>query len=69
MTTGADLAAGAYRHCVLAQMPSGATEAERGTVREQFSGACTTKIAAFDVFACRGSRRLSLGTLRRGVSP
>ncbi|HJV67646.1 arsenical pump-driving ATPase [Ideonella sp.] len=45
-----EAAADAYRQRVLAQMPAGATEAERGTVREQLSGACTTEIAAFDEF-------------------
>ncbi|MFC5478402.1 ArsA-related P-loop ATPase [Massilia suwonensis] len=32
-------------------MGAGATEAERTTVREQLSGACTTEIASFDEFA------------------
>lgn len=45
-----EAAASAYRQRVLAQMPPSATEAERGTVREQLSGACTTEIAAFDEF-------------------
>ncbi len=44
-------AAEAYRLRVLAQMPGDTSEAERGTVREQLSGACTTEIAAFDEFA------------------
>jgi arsenite-transporting ATPase len=46
-----DAAAEAYRLRVLAQLDSTATEAERHTVREQLSGACTTEIAAFDEFA------------------
>ncbi|AOF84136.1 arsenical pump-driving ATPase [Hydrogenophaga sp. RAC07] len=46
-----DAAAEAYRLRVLAQLDSNATEAERRTVREQLSGACTTEIAAFDEFA------------------
>ncbi len=46
-----DAAAEAYRLRVLAQLGSNATEAERHTVREQLSGACTTEIAAFDEFA------------------
>jgi arsenite/tail-anchored protein-transporting ATPase len=46
-----DEAAEAYRQRVLAQMEAGASEAERQTVREQLSGACTTEIAAFDEFA------------------
>ena len=46
-----DAAAEAYRLRVLAQLDSNATEAERHTVREQLSGACTTEIAAFDEFA------------------
>jgi arsenite-transporting ATPase len=43
-------AAEAYRGRVLAQMGESAGEAERATVREQLSGACTTEIAAFDEF-------------------
>ena len=45
-----DAAAEAYRTRVIAQMPAGSSEAERGTVREQLSGACTTELAAFDEF-------------------
>lgn len=45
-----DAAAEAYRRRVIDQMPPGSTDAERGTVREQLSGACTTEIAAFDEF-------------------
>ncbi|WP_310734539.1 arsenical pump-driving ATPase [Piscinibacter defluvii] len=45
-----DAAAEAYRLRVIDQMPPGSTDAERGTVREQLSGACTTEIAAFDEF-------------------
>ncbi len=40
-----------YRLRVLAQMAADLSEADRGTVREQLSGACTTEIAAFDEFA------------------
>ncbi len=43
-----DAAAEAYRQRVLVQMEDAA---ERETVREQLSGACTTEIAAFDEFA------------------
>ena len=46
-----DAAAEAYRLRVLAQLEAGASDAERATVREQLSGACTTEIAAFDEFA------------------
>lgn len=46
-----DAAAQAYRQRVLAQMDADATDADRATVREQLSGACTTEIAAFDEFA------------------
>jgi len=46
-----DDAAETYRQRVLAQMEADASEAERQTVREQLSGACTTEIAAFDEFA------------------
>ncbi len=52
-----DVAAERYRQRVLAQMEAQteaqahATEAERATVREQLSGACTTEIASFDEFS------------------
>ena len=46
-----DTAAEAYRQRVLAQMATGASEAELATVREQLSGSCTTEIASFDEFA------------------
>jgi arsenite-transporting ATPase len=46
-----DNAAESYRQRVLAQMPAGATAAERSAVREQLSGACTTEIASFDEFS------------------
>jgi arsenite/tail-anchored protein-transporting ATPase len=46
-----DAAAESYRQRVLDQMGVAASEAERATVREQLSGACTTEIAAFDEFA------------------
>ncbi|MFN3319072.1 MAG: arsenical pump-driving ATPase [Allorhizobium sp.] len=39
-----------YRTRVLDQMAPDATDKDRGTVREQLSGACTTEIAAFDEF-------------------
>ena len=45
-----EAAAAAYRARVIAQMPGASTEADRATVREQLSGACTTEIAAFDEF-------------------
>ena len=45
-----DVAAETYRQRVTAQMAA-STEAERATVREQLSGACTTEIAAFDEFS------------------
>lgn len=46
-----DNAAESYRRRVMAQMAVDTTEAERSTVREQLSGACTTEIASFDEFA------------------
>ncbi|MDZ7864178.1 arsenical pump-driving ATPase [Acidovorax sp.] len=46
-----DTAAESYRQRVLVQMGTGASDAERATVREQLSGACTTEIASFDEFA------------------
>ena len=46
-----DTAADSYRQRVLGQMGADASEAERATVREQLSGACTTEIATFDEFA------------------
>ncbi len=46
-----DNAAESYRRRVLAQMDVTSTDAERATVREQLSGACTTEIASFDEFA------------------
>lgn len=54
-----DEASEAYRRRVIGLMGPGATEAERSTVREQLSGACTTEIASFDEFAsllCEGAR-------------
>ena len=50
MNIDPDAAAEAYRGRVLAQMPADTAETERGKVREQLSGACTTEIAAFDEF-------------------
>lgn len=44
------VAAEHYRQRVLDQMRE-ASEEERGTVREQLSGACTTEIASFDEFS------------------
>ena len=46
-----DVAAESYRQRVLAQMDAQATDAERATVREELSGACTTEIASFDEFS------------------
>ncbi|TXH63460.1 MAG: arsenical pump-driving ATPase [Burkholderiaceae bacterium] len=45
-----DAAGEAYRVRVLERMPAESTDADRSTVREQLSGACTTEIAAFDEF-------------------
>lgn len=45
-----EAAAESYRLRVIDQMPAESTQAERSTVREQLSGACTTEIAAFDEF-------------------
>lgn len=50
MNIDPDKAAEDYRARVLDQMEPGATEADRTTVREQLSGACTIEIAAFDEF-------------------
>ncbi len=50
MNIDPELAAEEYRNRVLDQLGPGAGEAERATVREQLSGACTTEIAAFDEF-------------------
>ncbi len=50
MNIDPEAAADAYRVRVIEQMPAGTTDAERGVVREQLSGACTTEIAAFDEF-------------------
>jgi arsenite/tail-anchored protein-transporting ATPase len=50
MNIDPEAAAEAYRARVVAQMPSTSDETERGAVREQLSGACTTEIAAFDEF-------------------
>lgn len=46
-----DDAAQAYRQRVIDQMGDAATLEEKGTVREQLSGACTTEIASFDEFS------------------
>lgn len=50
MNIDPDKSAEEYRARVIDQMEAGATEAERATVREQLSGACTIEIAAFDAF-------------------
>lgn len=50
MNIDPERAAEEYRTRVIGQMDSDAPEAERNTVREQLSGACTTEIAAFDEF-------------------
>lgn len=50
MNIDPDKAAEEYRARVIDQMEAGATEADRATVREQLSGACTIEIAAFDAF-------------------
>ena len=44
-------AAEAYRRRVIGQMGEDASDADKATVREQLSGACTTEIASFDEFA------------------
>jgi arsenite-transporting ATPase len=46
-----DEAAKAYRQRVIEQMPVQTSDAEKATVREQLSGACTTEIASFDEFS------------------
>jgi arsenite-transporting ATPase len=50
MNIDPDAAAEAYRLRVIEQMPADSLDADRATVREQLSGACTTEIAAFDEF-------------------
>lgn len=50
MNIDPDKAAEDYRLRVIDQLGPAADEAERATVREQLSGACTTEIAAFDEF-------------------
>ena len=50
MNIDPDAAAEAYRLRVIEQMPVDSVDADRATVREQLSGACTTEIAAFDEF-------------------
>ena len=50
MNIDPNVAAEAYRQRVLDQLDSMTSDAERSTVREQLSGACTTEIAAFDEF-------------------
>ena len=51
MNIDPEAAAAEYRTRVLDQLGAGASEAEKATVQEQLSGACTTEIAAFDEFA------------------
>ena len=58
-----DTASEAYRQRVLARMAADASDAERATVREQLSGACTTEIAAFDEFAALLAREDDDGDL------
>lgn len=50
MNIDPDKASEDYRLRVIDQLGPTADEAERATVREQLSGACTTEIAAFDEF-------------------
>ncbi len=50
MNIDPEAAAAQYRTRVLDQLGPGASDAEKSTVREQLSGACTTEIAAFDEF-------------------
>lgn len=50
MNIDPEAAAAGYRTRVLDQLGPEASEAEKSTVREQLSGACTTEIAAFDEF-------------------
>jgi arsenite-transporting ATPase len=56
-----ETAAEAYRQRVLAQLPGGASDEERSTVREELSGACTTEIAAFDEFSALLADQLRTG--------
>jgi len=50
MNIDPEAAASEYRTRVLAQLGPDASDAEKSTVQEQLSGACTTEIAAFDEF-------------------
>ncbi|CAN5242098.1 arsenical pump-driving ATPase [soil metagenome] len=50
MNIDPEAAAAEYRTRVLDQMGPNASDAEKTTVQEQLSGACTTEIAAFDEF-------------------
>ena len=50
MNIDPEAAAESYRLRVLAQLGAEVTDAERESVRERLSGACTTEIAAFDEF-------------------
>ncbi|NKN39348.1 arsenical pump-driving ATPase [Agrobacterium sp. a22-2] len=51
MNIDPEQAADDYRRRVIEQLGPAASDAEKSTVREQLSGACTTEIAAFDEFA------------------
>ena len=50
MNIDPEAAADSYRARVLMQLGGQATSEEKGAVREQLSGSCTTEIAAFDEF-------------------
>ena len=50
MNIDPEAAAESYRRRVLEQLGAEVTDAERESVRERLSGACTTEIAAFDEF-------------------
>ena len=50
MNIDPEAAATQYRKRVLDQLGPDASDAEKSTVKEQLSGACTTEIAAFDEF-------------------
>lgn len=67
-------AAAEYRGRIVGRMCEVVTEMARNGIKEQFSGACTTKIAAFEEVAgldarCRGmpDRGSALGPRRRPV--
>ena len=54
-----DAAAQAYRSRVIAQMGPDASDADKRTVLEQLSGACTTEIASFDEFSALLSHEMN----------